>query len=81
MFTWRYFIPYRGRYFVGGLVYKFIVYKFNMIGRINEVAIHWASLVLRWATVRIVLICTCNQATQVIHPWEGAMSISGMWAA
>ena len=41
----------------------------NIVGRINEVTLRQAGLVLRWVTVRGYTVLVSNQATQVHSAW------------
>jgi len=50
----------------------------NIVGRINEVTLHRAGLVLRWVSICGYAIFVCNQARHggqlslAIPPWVGA---------
>jgi len=41
----------------------------NIVGRINEVTLRRAGLVLRWVTVRGYTVMVSNQATQAHSAW------------
>jgi len=41
----------------------------NIVGRINEVTLRRAGLVLRWVTVRGYTVLVSNQATQAHSAW------------
>jgi len=41
----------------------------NIVGRINEVTLHWARWVLRWATVRGYTVFVLDHATQANSAW------------
>jgi len=41
----------------------------NVVGRINEVTLRRAGLVLRWVTVRGYTVLLSNQATQAYSAW------------
>ena len=41
----------------------------NIVGRINEVTLRRAGLVLRWVTVRRYTVLVSNQATQAHSAW------------